>query len=272
MRGKGWIRDILSHFIILLLLGAGLLALSKKAGEIPALAALDYLDKALTAAFVLYGLMVLIFIFQLFSSAKLERFSPGNPDSLARLDRMRRFKLPGGYSKLQETLPDFRSYFRSSFIGPGWKRSAAQPFDAVFVRKRKLPTFGRTPYVDRVFIFYHPMLNVLIVDQILKECERHITEFYRFYPAVRNTVLFVTDMKNRDEVTSAGAGAVNYLCNPGRRISLYPLLLDMESGRFFYPLDTTLLSRRRRFYHWIQKLLFRRRIKEAFRPKSQKQS
>ncbi|HHX30294.1 MAG TPA: hypothetical protein GX720_03600, partial [Clostridiaceae bacterium] len=49
MRGKGWIRDILSHFIILLLLGAGLLALSKKAGEIPALAALDYLDKALTA-------------------------------------------------------------------------------------------------------------------------------------------------------------------------------------------------------------------------------
>ena len=137
----------------------------------------------------------------------------------------------------------------------------AQPFDAVLIRKRMNPSFGRTPLVDRLFLFYNPMLNVIIVDQILKECERKIEEFYGQYPAPRNRVVFLTDMKNRDEITSAAAGSVNYLGTAGYRISLYPVLLDMNAGRFFYPLDTTLIVGSHRLHYWRTRLLLRGWIK-----------
>lgn len=261
MRGRGWIQEILSHFVILALLGAGLFWLHKKAEEVPVFAALKYLDTAFIVAFAIYGLMVLIFIFQFFSSVKLERFSPGNPKSIKRLDRIRRFRLPGKCRQLQKLWPDYRSDFREYFTGRKWTRMGAQPFDAVLIRKRMIPSFGRTPLVDRLFLYYHPMLNVIIVDQILKECERKIEEFYGQYPAPRNRVIFLTDMKNRDEITSAAAGIVNYLGTAGYRISLYPILLDMNAGRFFYPLDTTLIAGRHRLHYWRTRLLMRGWIK-----------
>lgn len=257
MRGRGWIRDILSHLVILGLLGAGLLWLQKKAGQAPAFAGTVYLDKAFLAAFVLYGLMVLIFLFQLFSSIQLERFSPGNPDSVRRLDRIRRFRLPARQAGLQERWPDYRGQIRAHFSSRHWERAQAEPFDAIMTRKRKLPAFGRAPLVDRVYLFYHPMLNVIIVDQILKECERTIDEWYADAPAPRNRLIFFTDMKNREEVTSAGAGIVNYLCTAGYKTSLYPTLIDLDGGRFFYPLDTTLIPRRHRLHYWRTRLAFR---------------
>ncbi len=240
--------------------------LYRKAGEIPALNELDYLNKAFTAAFVILALMVVIFVFQVFSSVKLERFSPGNPESLKRLDRIRRFRFPREYAKIQAIWPSCRSDFREAFPGEGWDRSTVQPFDAILTRRRKLPAMGgRPPLVDRIFLFYHPMMNVIIVDQILKECERTIEEKYAEYPAPRNFAVFLTDMKNRDEITSAGAGIVNYLCNPGPGISLYPVLLDMDAGRFFYPLDTSLAARRHRLYYWIQRLRTRHWITKQLR-------
>lgn len=271
MRGKGWIRDVISHFAILLILGAGLFLLYKKAGEIPALKELDYLDKAFLAAFLILALMVIIFIFQLFSSVKLERFSPGNPESLKRLERIRRFRLPREYVRIKEVWPSCRTDFRDQYPGEGWKRSTVQPFDAILTRRRRLPTIGsRPPLIDRIFLFYHPMMNVIIVDQILKECERTIEEQYKEYPAPRNLAVFLTDMKNRDEITSAGAGIVNYLCVPGRGTSLYPVLLDMEGGRFFYPLDTSLAARRHRIHYWIRRLRTRswiiKRIRDRIKP------
>lgn len=261
MRGKGWFREVFSHFVILALLGAGLLWLYEKAKEVPVFKALKYLDTAFIVAFILYGLMLVIFIFQLFSSVKLERFSPGNPDSLRRLDRIRRFRLPGKCRQLQDHWPDYRNDFRDYFARRKWTKAGMQPFDLVMTRRRLVPSFGRTPLVDRVFLFNHPMLNVIIVDQILKECERKIEEFYGQYPAPRNRIIFLTDMKNRDEITSAAAGVVNYLGTAGHRISLYPVLLDMNAGRFFYPLDTTLVARRHRFYYWRTRLLLRGWIK-----------
>lgn len=261
MRGKGWFRDLFSHFVILALIGAGLLWLRKKIGQAPDFEALKYLDTALTVAFVLYGLMLLVFLFQLFSSIKLERFSPGNPKSIKRLDRIRRFRFRKKYRRLQDSWPGYRNEIRDHFVNKKWIKTGFQPFDAVLVRKRMIPSFGRTRLVDRLFFFYHPMLNVIIVDQILKESERKIEELYGPYPAPRNRLIFLTDMKNRDEVTSAAAGVVNYLGTTGCQASLYPVLLDLDAGRFFYPLDTTLLPKRHRFYFWRTRLLLRGWIK-----------
>ena len=269
MRGKGWIREIISHFLILVLLGGGLVFLYKKASEIPLLADFEYFKPIFYVTFFILGLMVLIFVFQLFSSVKLERFSPGNPSSLKRLDRIRRFRLPRSCARLQEPWPSYRADFSRHFREKGWIGQGVKPFDAVMVRKRRIPVWNRPPYVDRLFIFYHPMMNVIIVDQILKECEQLIEEAYDRLPAPRNCLLFLTDMRNRDEVTSAGAGVVNYLGAPLHKTSLYPVLVDMDAGRFFYPLDTSLARRCHRFYYWRLRLRLRFWIKkQASRPTS----
>jgi|LSQX01.2.fsa_nt_gb hypothetical protein len=270
MRGKGWIREIVSHFLILSILGGGLVFLYKKASQIPLLTSLSYFKPVFIVAFSLLGLMVLIFAFQLFSSVRLERFSPGNPGSLKRLEGIRRFRLPRHYVQLQETWPAYRADFLERYKEKGWKDLGGQPFEAVMARKRSLPSFGRPPLVDRLFIFYHPMMNVIIVDQILKECERLIEADYDRLPARRNRLVFLTDMKNRDEVTSAGAGVVNYLCTPLHKVSLYPVLVDMDAGRFFYPLDTSLAKSRHRFHYWRCRLALRAWIKRKAKETSSK--
>ncbi|MGI6613618.1 MAG: hypothetical protein ACOX3M_04530 [Saccharofermentanales bacterium] len=231
--------------------------LHKKAGEAPAFPGLKYLNTAFIVTFVIYGLMVVIFIFQLVSSVKLERFSPGNPESVRRLDRIWRFRLPRKCRQVQNRWPDFRNDFRAYFAERKWTRTSLQPFDAVMTRRRLIPALGRAPLVDRVFLFYHPMLNVIIVDQVLKECEKKVEELYGHYPAPRNRVIFLTDMKNRDEITSAAAGVVNYLGVVRRGISLCPSLFDMNAGRFFYPIDTSLMARRHRLHYWRTRLLLR---------------
>jgi len=61
MRGRGWVRDILSHFIILSLLGAGLFFLYKKAMSTPGLEDEHWVSTVFLAAFILLGMMVFIF-------------------------------------------------------------------------------------------------------------------------------------------------------------------------------------------------------------------
>ncbi len=234
--------------------------LYKKVGETPVLVAMSWLKTVFIVAFVLYGLMVFVFSRQLFTSVKLERFRPGNQESLDRLDRMRRFRLPSRFTKLQDKWPEARADLRRYFIDRKWVRASESPFDSVMTRNRMMALFRRPIPIDRVFLFYHPMLNVIIVDQTLKTCERMIKDNSEEHPAPRNVIIFLTDMSQRDEITSAGAGVVNYLCALDRRTNLYPLLLDFDAGRLFYPLDTTLISVRHRLYYWRMREQIRRRI------------
>ncbi|HHW93383.1 MAG TPA: hypothetical protein GX734_02685 [Clostridiaceae bacterium] len=246
MRGRGWLKDIISHFVIVCLLGAALVVLYKKAMGTPDLKDKSWISTIFTVAAVLLALMVIIFIRQVFTRVRLERFRPGNPESLARLDRMRRFHLPERYQQLQETWYEARSDLCQFYIDKGWRPLKRKPFDVVLQRYRKLPSFGRAPYVDRLFIFYHPMLNVLIVDQTLNMCERAIRMSYKTAPAPKNMIVFLTDMDHAEEVTSAAAGIVNYLCRLDKKTSLYPLLIDFNGGKLYYPIDTTLVRKSHR--------------------------
>ncbi len=243
MRGRGWLQDIISHFVIVSLLGVGLFFLHKKAMNTPDLKDERWISTVFTIAAILLALMVIVFIRQVFTRVRLERFRPGNPESLARLDRMRRFHLPERYRKLQETWWEARTDLCRFYIDKGWRPLERKPFDVVLQRRRKIPSFGRAPYVDRIFIFYHPMLNVLIVDQTLNMCERAIKRSSETAPAPKNMIVFLTDMSIADEVTSAAAGVVNYLCRLEKKTSLYPLLIDFNGGRLYYPIDTTLVKK-----------------------------
>ncbi len=254
MRGRGWVRDIISHFVIVSLLGVGLFLLRKKAMNAPELKDAGWVSTVFTIAFILFILMVVVFFRQVFTCVRLERFRPGNPDSLARLDRMRRFHLPARFRKLQEKWHGARREICQFYEDKGWQPVERKPFDAVLQRRRKFPSFGRPPSVDRLFVFYHPMLNVLIVDQILNMCERLIRRSYGSTPAPRNMIVFLTDMKNEEEVTSAAAGVVNYLCRLEKKMSLYPLLIDFNGGRLYYPIDTTLARKLHRLFFFKARL------------------
>ena len=53
MRGRGWARDIISHFLIVSLLGVGLLLLHKKAMNTPELKDESWISTVFTIAFIL---------------------------------------------------------------------------------------------------------------------------------------------------------------------------------------------------------------------------
>ena len=254
MRGRGWARDIISHFVIVSLLGVGLFLLHKKAMNTPELKDESWISTVFTIAIILLALMVFVFIGQVFTRVRLERFRPGNAESLARLERMRRFHLPERYRKLQEAWHDARQDLCRFYINKGWIPTERKPFDIILQRRRRIPSFGREPYVDRLFVFYHPMLNVLIVDQTLNLCERLIKRSYKTAPAPRNAIVFLTDMNNSEEVTSAAAGIVNYLCRLEKKTSLYPLLVDFNGGRLYYPIDTTLVRKPHRMFYFKARL------------------
>lgn len=262
MRGRGWIRDIISQFIILVLLGVGLYVLYDKALATPAFDVIPWLKTIFIIAVIVFALTVVIFLFQVFLSVRLERFRPADPESLARLDRMRRFHLPDECRRMQATWPGMRSDLRKAFLKDEWGYIEEAKYDAVLERRRWWPRIKKPPYVDRVFIYYHPMMNVIIVDQMLRACERSILEWDDDFPAPRNVLLFLTDMDNRDEVTSAGAGVVNFLCRIDHGRSLYPMLLDCDQGRLFYPLDTTLIPRRHRVHFFFARRRLIRWIKQ----------
>ena len=238
---------MISQFILLVLFSVGVYILYRKAQSVPEISAIKWVGTLFTVSLVILVVMGVLFIFQLFSSGWLERFDPGDPKSVHRLDRIRRFRLSSRFVHLQNTWPTWRKDIRQAFEEQGWTMRVREPYDAIGIRPRWTP-FRRKRF-DRVFLFYHPMLNVIVVDQVLKNCERLIFDNEKIQPSRRNLVILLTDMTNRDEVTSAGAGTVNYLGKLDGRTSLYPMLIDFNAGRFFYPLDSTLMRITHRFWY-----------------------
>jgi len=248
VKGRSWIRDMVSQFILLVLFSVGIYVLYRKAKSVPEISAITWIGTLFRVSAVILVIMGVLFIFQLFSSGWLERFDPGDHKSVRRLDRIRRFRLPSRFNYLQETWPTWRKDISQTLEEKGWAIYAREPFDAIGLRPRWAP-FRRARF-DRVFFFYHPMLNVIVVDQVLKNCERIIFDHEKTQPSRRNIVVLMTDMANRDEVTSAGAGTVNYLGKLDGRTSLYPMMIDFNAGRFFYPLDSTLIRITHRIWYW----------------------
>lgn len=268
MKKRGWFRDLFSQFLILGLLGAVLWFLRRAFRTHEVLRDLKWLYLCFVVALALFAVMVILFIRQIFYRYALERYDPGSPASLERLARLRRFYLPRRMRKLQLTWPRPLESIIHFFESQGCRRIPSRLFYQVLEKPRvRLFQRKKTP-CDRVFVFYHPVMNVLIVDQKLKQAERLIAHKEQMAPSRRNILLFVTDMTNFQEITSAGAGVVNFLGALAKG-SLYPMLLDLDGGRLFYPIDESLMTRRHRLYYHRKrgqlKRLIARELKETER-------
>lgn len=260
MRSRGWLKDFFSHLVLILLFAVGLFFVWRKVNATPGLAALVWLRWLLYASAAILAVLLIVFVNGLLSSYYLERFDPVKPASLKRLERIRRFRLNATEkAKLlswAEPLPQIAHMLG----GLGYTESARWRHGIVYTKKRLKKARGFKPMVDQFFVCYKPILNVLIVDGVLRDCMLTITKTKGRRNASRNFLLFVTDSQDQSEVTSSAAGVVNFL-GKIEEGSLGPMLLDTQFGRLFYPLDRSLI----RLHHRRIQDMFRRYLRQRIR-------
>ena len=198
---------MVSQFILLVLFSVGIYVLYRKAKSVPEISAITWIGTLFRVSAVILVIMGVLFIFQLFQVAGLSVLTLETIRVCAVSTASGGFRLPSRFNYLQETWPTWRKDIPQTLEEKGWAIYAREPFDAIGGLRPRWAPFRRARF-DRVFFFYHPMLNVIVVDQVLKNCERIIFDHEKTQPSRRNIVVLMTDMANRDEVTSAGAGPV----------------------------------------------------------------
>ncbi len=93
MTGRHWLRrDVLMPIVYLILFGAALYWLYGFLNRQSVLDA-DFVQTVLIIIGVIYALLILITIRHVLSTYDLERYDPGNPESLKCLMKRRRFRL-----------------------------------------------------------------------------------------------------------------------------------------------------------------------------------
>lgn len=263
MTGRHWLRrDVLLPILYMLGFGAILYWLFGLLSQSPEASEMGFVRICVIAVIIVYAFLVIVTIRHILSTYDLERYDPGNPESLKRLMRRRRFQLPAKaipeaelLIALEKSLRDrhYRLETESHQIGRIYRRHFhAGPFGYLFD--------------DRVFILQHEPLNVLIVDQLLQDCIRHI-HAQADKPARRNLLILVTRMTETPDAVSASAGVVNFL-GSFKDGSLCPLLLATRQHRLFYPADRTLMPRlHRMFQNWqifqLKKLIRTMQLKDT---------
>ncbi len=261
MSRRNWLRNFIHQLIISILFFAGLYYLHRKITNTPELKDLGWLSTLLWIAIAFYLLTLALFIRNSFFGYALERFDPGNVDSLRRLAAMKKFRLSPEHSRQIRAAENPIAEAILWLSSLGYTEAGRRTMGLVFERPiRKLWPFGRQRF-ERVFLLYLPMPNVLIVDRLLRDCIAYIDQQSETRPAPHNHLFLITDMNQKDEVTSAASGVVNFLLKIDLG-SLCPWLLDITFGRLFYPLDRSLikLAQRRRqnsfrssFLQWLTK-------------------
>jgi len=215
-------------------------------------AAFRWLFYVFLASLLVFALFAYVTLRHILSSYALERFDPGNPDSVRRLARMPRFGYPATSLEPQQLGAALVEYLRSA----GFQAEANHPvLGKVLVRTRqsRLPFLGR-PHHDRVLLLEKSPLNVFIVDFVIRDTQRYLAA-QAVTPADRSLLVFLTQEPQVLEAASAAAGVVNFLGRTEEGV-LGTLLFDSVNHRLYYPIDQTLLPwPLRRYFRRLRKQL-----------------
>lgn len=234
------ILDIIKQILIVVGLGAVLYWIYSKQQSLGILERAPWFIYIFYLCVALYLLLLLYTFRRLFINYSLRRFDPGDPDSLAELNKMRRFHFSDeAKAVLRQTrnpVAEVKRLLRDS----GFVDVSASEQGIVYLRKIGSAGIGKAKY-DRLILTYRPVLNVLIVDNILNDVQYRMDDYVDDGVIRMNIVLLLTDMKLETETLSAGAGVVNYLCT-SETGALFPMLIDLYYGKIFYPLDRSMLK------------------------------
>jgi hypothetical protein len=255
MSGRHWLRrDVLLPVLYLAVFGVALYWLYGQLNTLPAASMSMMIVWLIRSVWIIYALLCLITMRHVLSTYDLERYDPGNLDSLKRLMKRRRYRLNKKHIPTEALLVQYESVLLSK----GYRlETDKHEIGRIYARKRFISFLTRWKY-ERVIILQHEPLNVFMIDQILQDCIRYIRSQNK--PSRRNLLLIVTRMQEAEEVASCGAGIVNFL-GKFKGGTLGVLLLATEQFRLFYPADRTLqpLSHRLfqdRFRHRLERMIF----------------
>ena len=252
MTGRRWLRrDVLMPIVYLILFGAALYWLYGFLNRQSVLDA-DFVQTVLIIIGVIYALLILITIRHVLSTYDLERYDPGNPESLKRLMKRRRFRL----SRIPVREDQLLVAIEQELLNHKYQiETASLEIGRVYQRRLSLAGILNRRACERVILLQHEPLNVLIVDQLIKDCIRHIRS-RADCPSKRNILILLTRMTETQDAASAAAGIVNFL-GKFKGGTLCPILLATRQFRLFHPVDRTLLPRTHRCFQNI--MLFRLR-------------
>ena len=240
MKRKFWkIRDIISQILILLLFGFALIWIRSNIQHLQPLLAMKWLNLIFAGLAVLYLAFCVGSINTMIADHMIHPYNPADPKSLAKLAKVEKYKL--------DTLLLRQIKQQGNIVQMiiGWLNQ--QKYQQVAKHRLGLIFEKKTPFINykfqnkhhRLFLLYRPILNVLIVDNILSEALRFIESEKLKKPVSQNNLILITDMKNEEEILSAGAGIVNYVSTE-QTSYLYPIFLDMSHAHLFYPQDISL--------------------------------
>lgn len=254
MKGRHWLRrDVLLPVVYLAVFGLVLYVLYDRLDVLTLAETSRFIRWLVRAIVLIYILLCLITVRHVLSTYDLERYDPGNLESLKRLMRRQRYRLVRRAIPTERLLVDYEA----ALLAGGYVlETDSHIMGRIYRRKRAFAFLRRSKY-DRVIILQHEPLNVFMIDQLLQDCIRYIRRQME-YPSRRNLLLIVTRMQEAEEIASCGAGVVNFLgkFNGG---TLGIMLLSTHHQRLFYPADRTLQPRLHRWFQdrhrWLLKRL-----------------
>lgn len=253
MTGRNWFRrDVIIPLLFLGGFGYGLYFVWQKILEQPDLSDNRFLSYLLIACLAVYILLAFVTLRHAAASYSLERFNPGNPQSINRLMRMRRFGLSRQIAARMRNWAAPAEEISQWLSANNYKPAARTPHGRVFEKTRLFRLPGQPRHCDRIFLLEHDLLNVLVVDQLLRDSIKYIRQ-RTDAPSPRNLLILVMDRDDKVEAASAAAGVVNFLGKFDGG-TLGAMLLDIRHGRLYYPIDRSLQPRSHRRFQDLMRL------------------
>lgn len=253
MTGRNWFRrDVIIPLLFLGGFGYGLYFVWQKIAEQPELSESRFLSYIMIICIIAYILLAFVTLRHAAASYSLERFNPGNPQSINRLMKMRRFGLNRGIAARMQGWAAPADEIGQWLSSSGFAPAARTPHGRVFEKPRLLRLPGHARPCDRIFMLEHSLLNVLVVDQLLRDSIKYIRQ-RSDAPSPRNLLILVMDRDDMVEAASAAAGVVNFLGKfDGGTLGV--ILLDIRHGRLYYPIDRSLQPRSHRRFQDLMRI------------------
>lgn len=240
MKQKYWkLRKIFGQIIILFMIGFALFWIGQQLNKLDLFIEAKWIKFLFVLCIILFVSLCISTISSLILDNVTRPYNPADQQSLDRLKSQKKYQLN---SHLLDQLRDkgnFVKYIAEWLEEEGYQAISKHKIGIIYEKKTPFYTLKREPKYHRMFLLYRPLLNVLIVDNILSEAV-DLMDADSSKQISQNNLILVTDMKNEEEVLSAGAGIVNYVSTK-QTSYLYPLFIDLSHAHLFYPQDSSLV-------------------------------
>lgn len=250
-------RDVVFPVISLTLAGFVLAWLGQQLTPILESLDADWLRWTYWSSIAVFLIFAYVTLRHVLSTYTLERFDPGDPESVRRLSHIGRFN----YVPPEKSVTAYRETLEQAFLAEGFVLEADHPVVG-HVLFRSTPSIWplMPPRQERIFLVEKTPINVFIVDFTIRDALDYLIDLDGRV-SDRKTLLFMTKEQQILEAASAAAGVVNFL-GKTEVGTLGTMLLDGYNNRLYYPIDQTMLSYAQRKY--LRKM--RRKIILALSP------